>query len=185
MAHYHVNASVPKTLIQYLIRWAANTNQLGPEVSKVLLDVLETEISPELVPGDAGDNQPVQRTEDKVGPYELQDFNLYYILRLGYLPPKVAFLSWNAWHDRTRHRWPDIPEEKRNQYTLAEIKRWLAVFVWRFFKISQYKRSCMANAPKVGSGGSLSPRGDWRAPSDGEAAAWLAQLERIPDQEQE
>ena len=185
MAHYHVNASVPKTLIQYLIRWAANTDQLGPQVSAVLRDVLETEISPELVPGDAGDDQPVQRTEDIVGPYELQDFNLYYILRLGYLPPKVAFLSWNAWHDRSRHLWPDIPEDKRNQYTLPQIKRWLTVFLRRFFKISQYKRSCMANAPKVGSGGSLSPRGDWRAPSDGEATAWLAQLARIPDLEQD
>ena len=183
MAHYHVNASVPKTLIQYLIRWAATTHQLGPEVSKVLLDVLETEISPELVPGDGGDNQPVQRTEDKVGPYELQDFNLYYILRLGYLPPKVAFLSWNTWRDRTRHRWPDIPEDKRNQYELATVKKWLAIFLRRFFQISQYKRSCMANAPKVGSGGSLSPRGDWRAPSDGESAAWMAQLELIPEVE--
>lgn len=183
MAHYHVNASVPKTLIQYLIRWAANTDQLGSEVSAVLRDVLDTEISPELVPGDNSDNQPVQRTEDKVGPYELQDFNLYYILRLGYLPPKVAFLSWNAWRDRNRHFWPDIPEDKRNQYDLADIKKWLAVFLGRFFRISQYKRSCMANAPKVGSGGSLSPRGDWRAPSDGEASAWLAQLDRIPDTE--
>lgn len=181
MAHYHVNASVPKTLIQYLIRWAALTHQLGPEVSRVLLDVLETEISPELVPGKEDEDQPVQRTEDVVGPYELQDFNLYYILRLGYLPPKVAFLAWNAWHDRTRHHWPDIPEHKRNQYSMHDIKRWLTVFLRRFFKTSQYKRSCMANAPKVGSGGSLSPRGDWRAPSDGEASAWLAQLERIPD----
>ena len=179
MAHYHVNASVPKTLIQYLIRWAARTDQLGPEVSAVLEQVLETEISPELVPGEDGDGQPVQRTEDIVGPYELQDFNLYYTLRLGYLPPKVAFLAWNAWHDKTRHLWPDIPEDKRHQYTIAEIKRWLGVFLKRFFKTSQYKRSCMANAPKVGSGGSLSPRGDWRAPSDGEATAWLAQLERI------
>jgi NAD+ synthase (glutamine-hydrolysing) len=184
MAHYHVNASVPKTLIQYLIRWAAKTDQLGPEVSAVLEQVLETEISPELVPGEDGDGQPVQRTEDIVGPYELQDFNLYYTLRLGYLPPKVAFLAWNAWHDKSRHLWPDIPEDKRHQYSIAEIKRWLGVFLKRFFKTSQYKRSCMANAPKVGSGGSLSPRGDWRAPSDGEAAAWLAQLERIPEVEQ-
>jgi NAD+ synthase (glutamine-hydrolysing) len=181
MAHYHVNASVPKTLIQYLIRWAARTDQLGPEVSAVLEDVLETEISPELVPGEAGDGQPVQRTEDIVGPYELQDFNLYYILRLGYLPSKVAFMAWNAWHDKTRHMWPDIPEDKRHQYTIGEIKRWLGVFLKRFFKTSQYKRSCMANAPKVGSGGSLSPRGDWRAPSDSEATAWLAQLEKVPD----
>ena len=181
MAHYHVNASVPKTLIQYLIRWAAKTDQLGPEVSAVLEQVLETEISPELVPGEDSSGQPVQRTEDIVGPYELQDFNLYYILRLGYLPPKVAFLAWSAWHDKSRHVWPDIPTDKRNQYTVGEIKRWLGVFLKRFFKTSQYKRSCMANAPKVGSGGSLSPRGDWRAPSDGEAVAWLAQLARIPD----
>ncbi|MBP1752419.1 MAG: synthetase [Geobacteraceae bacterium] len=181
MAHYHVNASVPKTLIQYLIRWAAKTDQLGPEVSAVLEQVLETEISPELVPGEDSSGQPVQRTEDIVGPYELQDFNLYYILRLGYLPPKVAFLAWSAWHDKSRHVWPDIPTDKRNQYTVGDIKRWLGVFLKRFFKTSQYKRSCMANAPKVGSGGSLSPRGDWRAPSDGEAVAWLAQLARIPD----
>jgi len=181
MAHYHVNASVPKTLIQYLIRWAAKTDQLGPEVSTVLEEVLETEISPELVPGEDGEGQPIQRTEDKVGPYELQDFNLYYILRLGFLPTKVAFMAWNAWHDKTLHTWPDIPEDKRHQYTIGEIKRWLRVFLKRFFKTSQYKRSCMANAPKVGSGGSLSPRGDWRAPSDSEATAWLAQLEKVPD----
>ncbi|HET6419619.1 MAG TPA: NAD(+) synthase [Geobacteraceae bacterium] len=181
MAHYHVNASVPKTLIQYLIRWAAQTDQLGPAVSRVLEQVLETEISPELVPGEDGAGQPVQRTEDIIGPYELQDFNLYYILRLGYLPPKVAFLSWNAWHDKSRHLWPDIPENKRHEYTIVDIKHWLAIFLRRFFKTSQYKRSCMANAPKVGSGGSLSPRGDWRAPSDGEAAAWLDQLARIPE----
>ena len=181
MAHYHVNASVPKTLIQYLIRWSASTRQLGPEVAKVLMDVLDTEISPELIPGEPGKDQPTQRTEDTIGPYELQDFNLYYVLRLGYLPSKVAFLAWSAWHDRMRHQWPDIPESKRNQYSMKEIKSWLKVFLWRFFKTSQYKRSCMPNAPKVGSGGSLSPRGDWRAPSDGEASLWLAQLDHIPD----
>ena len=181
MAHYHVNASVPKTLIQYLIRWSASTCQLGPEVAKVLMDVLDTEISPELIPGEPGKDQPTQRTEDTIGPYELQDFNLYYVLRLGYLPSKVAFLAWSAWHDRMRYQWPDIPESKRNQYSIKEIKSWLKVFLWRFFKTSQYKRSCMPNAPKVGSGGSLSPRGDWRAPSDGEASLWLAQLDHIPD----
>jgi NAD+ synthase (glutamine-hydrolysing) len=181
MAHYHVNASVPKTLIQYLIRWAAQSNQLGPEVSPVLEDILETEISPELVPGEDSSGQPVQRTEDVVGPYELQDFHLYYVVRLGYLPAKVAFLAWNTWHDKLQPGWPDIPEAKRHDYTLHDIKRWLRVFLRRFFKISQYKRSCMANAPKVGSGGSLSPRGDWRAPSDGEAVAWLDELEKIPD----
>jgi len=180
MAHYHVNASVPKTLIQYLIRSTARTNQLGPEVSAILEQVLETEISPELVPGEGGDGQPVQRSEEVVGPYELQDFNLYYTLRLGYLPPKVAFLAFCAWHDRARPSWPDIPEHKRKEYTIGEIKHWLAVFLRRFFKTSQYKRSCVPNAPKVGSGGSLSPRGDWRAPSDGEAEPWLALLSRIP-----
>jgi len=183
MAHYHVNASVPKTLIQYLIRWSASTRQLGSDVAKVLMDVLETEISPELIPGEPGKDQPTQRTEDTIGPYELQDFNLYYILRLGYLPTKVAFLAWNAWRDRTRCQWPDIPENKRNEYSMKDIKRWLKVFLWRFFKTSQYKRSCMPNAPKVGSGGSLSPRGDWRAPSDGEASLWLDQLDRIPDRD--
>lgn len=181
MAHYHVNASVPKTLIQYLIRWAAQTHQLGPQVSPVLEEILETEISPELVPGEDSSGQPVQRTEDIVGPYELQDFNLYYILRLGYLPRKVAFMAWNTWHDKHIPGWPDIPEDKRHEYNIHEIKRWLKVFLRRFFKTSQFKRTCVPNSPKVGSGGSLSPRGDWRAPSDGEAEAWLAELERIPD----
>jgi NAD+ synthase (glutamine-hydrolysing) len=181
MAHYHVNASVPKTLIQYLIRWTALTDQLGPEVSPVLNDILETEISPELVPGDETSGQPVQRTEDIVGPYELQDFTLYYTLRLGYLPAKVAFMAWNAWHDKKIPGWPDIPESKQHEYGLHDIKKWLKVFLWRFFKTSQFKRTCVPNSPKVGSGGSLSPRGDWRAPSDGEAAAWTAELERIPD----
>jgi len=181
MAHYHVNASVPKTLIQYLIRWAALTDQLGPEVSPVLKDILETEISPELVPGEDSSGQPVQRTEDIVGPYELQDFILYYTLRVGYLPRKVAFLAWSAWHDKTVGEWPDIPESKRHGYTLHDIKKWMRIFLRRFFKTSQFKRTCVPNSPKVGSGGSLSPRGDWRAPSDGEADAWLAELERIPD----
>ncbi|MRR56219.1 MAG: NAD(+) synthase [Deltaproteobacteria bacterium] len=181
MAHYHVNASVPKTLIQYLIRWTALTDQLGSEVSPVLNDILETEISPELVPGDDTSGQPVQRTEDIVGPYELQDFTLYYTLRLGYLPAKVAFMAWSAWHDKKIPGWPDIPEPKQHEYTLHDIKKWLKVFLWRFFKTSQFKRTCVPNSPKVGSGGSLSPRGDWRAPSDGEATAFVAELDRIPD----
>lgn len=182
MAHYHVNASVPKTLIQYLIRWAAETRQLGAAASPVLLDVLATEISPELVPA-AGDDQPGQRTEDVVGPYELVDFFLYYTLRFGYPPPKVAYLAWSAWHSTALGSWPDIPEAKRRRYRIAEIKRWLGVFLQRFFATSQYKRSAIPNAPKVGSGGSLSPRGDWRAPSDGSAAPWLAQLALIPERD--
>jgi len=180
MAHYHVNASVPKTLIQYLVRNEIRTGELGAEAGRVLADVLDTAISPELVPARAG-GEPGQATESVIGPYELQDFNLYYVLRFGYSPPKVAFLAWTAWRDRARGAWPDIPEDKRNQYTLGEIRRWLRVFIERFFQTSQYKRSALPNAPKVGSGGSLSPRSDWRAPSDGEAAAWLAALDEIPE----
>jgi NAD+ synthase (glutamine-hydrolysing) len=116
-----------------------------------------------------------------IGPYALQDFTLYYTLRFGYLPPKVAFLAWCAWRDRTQGTWPDIPDSERREYSIGEIKRWLRVFAERFFKDSQFKRSCMPNAPKVGSGGSLSPRGDYRAPSDSEATAWLAQVDMIPD----
>ncbi len=185
MAHYSVNASVPKTLIQFLIRWVADTGQLGPKASAVLRDIVATEFSPELVPGDARGNQPSQKTEDVVGPYELQDFNVYYTTRLGYTPAKIAFLAYHCWRDRHLGRWPDIPEDQRQQYTIGEIKRWLSVFAWCFFKISQFKRSCIPNAPKVGSGGSLSPRGDYRAPSDSEATVWLQQLERIPDHDPE
>jgi NAD+ synthase (glutamine-hydrolysing) len=182
MSHYHVNASVPKTLIQYLVGYVARTGQLGPDASRVLLDVLDTAISPELVPGPAG-SQPGQTSESVVGPYELQDFHLYYLLRFGYSPLKVAFLAWHVWRDRKRGTWPDIPEAKRNEYPLAEVKHWLRVFVQRFFQLSQYKRSAIPNAPKVGSGGSLSPRSDWRAPSDGEATAWLAEVETIPERQ--
>ncbi len=181
MAHYHVNASVPKTLVQYLIRWVADTHQLGEEVSAVLRDVLATEISPELVPGE--DHQPAQRSEDTVGPYELQDLHLYYTLRFGYPPAKVAFLSWTAWHDRNLGSWPQIPVGDRNEYTITAIRRWLRVFLDRFFRQSQFKRSAIPNAPKVGSGGSLSPRGDWRAPSDGNALIWLADLDNVPEDE--
>jgi NAD+ synthase (glutamine-hydrolysing) len=179
MAHYHVHSSVPKTLIQYLIRWVAGKNFFGADASIALADVLDTVISPELVPG-ASEEEPVQRSEDVLGPFGLQDFTLYYVLRFGFPPPKVAFLSWTAWHDRAGGLWPDIPEGMRRAYTIGEIRRWLSVFIERFFEFSQYKRSCMANGPKVGSGGSLSPRGDWRAPSDAEAVAWRALLSRIP-----
>jgi NAD+ synthase (glutamine-hydrolysing) len=159
MSHYNVNASVPKTLIQYLIGWVADSGGFGPDVKRALHRVLDTEISPELVPGK-------QSTEATVGPYELQDLHLYYTLRYGYAPSKVAFLAWHAWQDK---------------YKLAAIKKWLGVFLKRFFQTSQYKRSAMPNGPKVGSGGSLSPRGDWRAPSDGNADAWLADLAKVPD----
>ena len=192
MSHYAVNVSIPKTLIQYLIRWVAETNQLGEGTREVLLDVLDTEISPELVPaeeetraGEGEQSQPAQRTEDVIGPYELQDFTLYHTTRLGYGPRKIAFLAWHAWHDASRGMWPDVPEVRRQSYDLGEIKRWLKVFAWRFFKTSQFKRTCIPNGPKVGHGGSLSPRSDWRAPSDSEATAWLAEVETIPVDENE
>ncbi len=180
MSHYNVNASVPKTLIKHLVRWVAETDQAGTPCGTVLLDVLATEISPELVPGDAS-GQPGQSTESTLGPYDLHDFSLYYTLRFGFAPSKVAFLAHSAWHDAAAGGWPEGPHVQRHAYGLAEIKRHLRTFVTRFFKTSQFKRSCVPNAPKVGSGGSLSPRGDWRAPSDSEAAVWLADLERIPD----
>ena len=184
MSHYNVNASVPKTLIQHLIRWVIGTRQFDEETSGVLQSIVETEISPELVPHHEGEkDEPAQRTEEKIGPYELQDFNLYYITRFGFRPSKVAFLSHHAWSDVEAGRWPDShPESARREYDLIAIKKWLDVFVYRFFKISQFKRSCVPNSPKVGSGGSLSPRGDWRAPSDSEAEVWLTELrENVPE----
>ncbi|HOO38406.1 MAG TPA: NAD(+) synthase [Deltaproteobacteria bacterium] len=182
MSHYNVNASVPKTLIQYIIRWVAHKDLLGRDVSVCLTDILATEISPELIPGTV-DGQPAQSTEATIGPYELQDFNTFYTTRYGYRPSKIAYLSWNAWRDRDKGSWPDVPSEKRHDYTLKEIKHWLEVFLRRFFRFSQYKRSCIPNAPKVGSGGSLSPRGDYRAPSDSEDAPWIEDLKSIPDGE--
>ena len=181
MSHYSVNASVPKTLIQHVIRWVTRSGPLGAEASDILLRILATEISPELVPGDEPGAGPTQETEAAIGPYELQDFNLYYTLRFGYPPPKVAFLAYCAWHDREQGRWPDIPPGERRQYDLAQIKANLRIFLDRFFRRSQFKRSAIPNAPKVGSGGSLSPRGDYRAPSDGEATPWLQQLDLVPD----
>jgi NAD+ synthase (glutamine-hydrolysing) len=183
MSHYNVNASVPKTLIQFIVRWAIETEQFNREASEVLQSVLDTEISPELVPSDDGDDGHLQGSEKVVGPYELQDFFLYYVLRFGYRPSKLAYLALHAWRDRELGSWPDlIPQERRNEYSLGEIKHWLEVFLDRFFRTSQFKRSAIPNAPKVGSGGSLSPRGDWRAPSDGSATAWLDQLRRfVPD----
>ena len=181
MAHYHVNASVPKTLIQYLIHWVMDGDKMGHDASVVLAAVLASDISPELIP--AAQSDSVQRTEDTVGPYALQDFSLYHILRFGFDPARVAFMAWCAWSDKTRGEWPHIPEGKRSEYGIGEIRRWLQVFVKRFFQDSQFKRSCIANAPKIGSGGSLSPRGDWRAPSDAVATVWLRALDHVPEQD--
>jgi NAD+ synthase (glutamine-hydrolysing) len=180
MSHYNVNASVPKTLIQHLIRWVIDSRQFEAEASATLQSILDTEISPELVPHtDEDRDRPAQSTQAKIGPYELQDFNLYFITRYGFRPSKVAYLSYYAWHDTARGAWPaDLREDQRNAYDLATIRHWLEVFLFRFFQISQFKRSAMPNGPKVGSGGSLSPRGDWRAPSDATATAWLEELRR-------
>jgi NAD+ synthase (glutamine-hydrolysing) len=181
MSHYAVNASVPKTLIAHLIGWAIATDQFDEATGAVLRSILETEVSPELVPGGERAEEPAQITEDVVGPFELQDFFLYYVSRFGHRPSRVAFLAEHAWRDREAGVWPD-GHATRREYDRAAIKRWLAVFLRRFFETSQFKRSALPNAPKVGSGGSLSPRSDWRAPSDGHADVWLQELEEnVPD----
>ncbi len=177
MSHYNINSGVPKTLIQHLIRWVISSNQFDQAVDDVLRSVLDTEITPELVP--TGEDEEIQSSEAKVGPYALQDFSLFQVLRHGFRPSKVAFLAWHAWSDPSRGEWPPgFPEDKRPSYTLGEIRHWLQVFAQRFYSFSQFKRSAMPNGPKVSHGGSLSPRGDWRAPSDMSARTWLDEIER-------
>src|SRR3569833_2816819 len=177
MSHYAVNAGEPRTLIQYLIRWCIRTAQYDGETDAVLEAILATEISPELVP--AGADGAMQRTEARIGPYALNDFFLHYVVRHGMAPSKIAFLALHAWGDVEAGRWPrDLPAAARQAYDLATIKEWLEKFLFRFFTTSQFKRSAIPNGPKVSAGGALSPRGDWRAPSDGTAAAWLAELAR-------
>jgi NAD+ synthase (glutamine-hydrolysing) len=181
MSHYNVNASVPKTLIQHLIRWLIADGRLGAAAGVVLGDILATEISPELIPGEG--DKPAQRTEEIVGPYALQDFTLFYTTRFGFRPSKTAFLAYHAWTSHEAGRWPPnlLPADKR-AFSLTEIKAWMLVFLKRFFQTSQFKRSALPNGPKVSSGGSLSPRGDWRAPSDSVATVWLDEATRnIPD----
>jgi NAD+ synthase (glutamine-hydrolysing) len=177
MSHYNVNGGVPKTLIQHLIRWVIASGQFDADadVAATLAAILDTEISPELVPGEV-----LQSTESFVGPYALQDFTLFHVLRYGFRPSKIAFLAWHAWRDADVGAWPPgFPEDKRGAYDAAEIRRWLEVFCRRFFAFAQFKRSALPNGPKVAAGGSLSPRGDWRAPSDATAEAWLADLARF------
>jgi len=177
MAHYNVNGGVPKTLIQHLIRWIIGTKRFAGDVLETLDAILATEISPELVPVAEGDIP--QSTEAQIGPYALQDFTLFQILRYGFPPSKIAFLALHAWEDPQRGAWPQhFGADHRVGYDLKQIRHWMEVFLTRFFAFSQFKRSAMPNGPKVSAGGSLSPRGDWRAPSDGNAAAWLAELER-------
>src|SRR5262249_50571395 len=181
MSHYNPNASVAKTLIQHLIRFVAASGELGEETVQILDDILATEISPELVP--PGADGAIQSTESIVGPYALQDFNLFYATRHGFAPSRIAYLSWNAWHDATRGVWPpNIPDSAKRAYDLAEIKKWLRVFLVRFFEQSQFKRSVLQRGPKSSPGVPLPPRGVWRAPSDAHAAVWLDELDKnIPD----
>jgi NAD+ synthase (glutamine-hydrolysing) len=176
MSHYNVNAGVPKTLIQHLIRWVIDSKQFEEDTNDVLREILTQEITPELVPHREG--QKPQATEDTVGPYSLQDFTLYHVIRRGHRPAKIAFLAWHAWRDAGAGDWPpNFPHDGRSAYDLATIRGWLVVFVKRFFS-SQFKRSALPNGPKVSAGGTMSPRGDWRMPSDATAAAWLAEIER-------
>lgn len=177
MAHYNVNAGIPKTLIQHLIRWIIGTRRFPDDVLGTLDAILSTEISPELVP--VGEGEVPQSTEAKIGPYALQDFTLFHILRYGFPPSKIAFMALHTWEDPERGAWPPhFNAARRVAYDLKQIRHWMQVFLTRFFAFSQFKRSAMPNGPKVSAGGSLSPRGDWRAPSDGNATAWLAELEQ-------
>ena len=176
MAHYGVNAGIPKTLIQHLIRWVVAERIFSDDVGRVLLAILGTEISPELVPAD--DGEPIQSTQARIGPYALQDFTLWHVLRRGSRPSRIAFLAEKAWADASSGQWPvGLPEEERVAYDLATIRTWELLFLRRFFS-NQFKRSTLPNGPKVVAGGSLSPRGDWRMPSDAGGAAWIAELER-------
>ncbi|MEQ5786273.1 NAD(+) synthase [Erythrobacter sp. NFXS35] len=180
MSHYGVNAGVPKTLIQYLIRWVIQTGQFTDACGQVLGAILDTEISPELVP--PGADGQIQSTEELIGPYELNDFFLHHVIRFGQRPSKVAFLAWHAWREREGGEWPaGFPDARKNEYSLTTIARWLDKFLHRFFGFSQFKRSALPNGPKVSSAGALSPRGDWRAPSDAVATVWREQLrESLP-----
>ena len=176
MSHYNVNAGVPKTMIQHLIRWVIGAGHFDATAARTLQTILDAEISPELVP--AGADEKPQSTQDAIGPYALQDFNLFHVLRFGFRPSRIAFMSWHAWHDAAVGEWPEgFPDDRRTAYDLAEIRSWLELFIKRFFGFSQFKRSALPNGPKVVAGGALSPRGDWRAPSDGNAAAWLRELD--------
>ncbi|MEG8028641.1 NAD(+) synthase [Sphingomonas aerolata] len=175
MSHYAVNAGVPKTLIQFLIRWCIRTGQYDAATDAILSTIVAQEISPELVP--AGVDGALQSTESMIGPYALNDFFAHYVIRYGLAPSKIAFLAWHAWRDAERGAWPaDLPATGRVAYDLPTITAWLERFLQRFFATSQFKRSALPNGPKVSAGGALSPRGDWRAPSDGTARVWIDEL---------
>jgi NAD+ synthase (glutamine-hydrolysing) len=177
MSHYTVMAGVPKTLVQYLLRWVTQTDQFDPATDAVIEAILGQEISPELVP--AGEDGEMQSTEGKIGPYNLNDFYLHHVMRFGQRPSKVAFLAWHAWRDKAKGAWPaGFPEGNKVQYDLPTIKKWLESFLQRFFGFAQFKRSAIPNGPKVSTAGALSPRGDWRAPSDSVPDVWLDELRK-------
>ena len=167
MSMYGVNASVPKTLVKYLVRWFADRDP-NPSVAAALRDIIDTPISPELIPADP-DGNIAQKTEDLVGPYELHDFFLYYTLRYGFSPRRIYRLALEAFTT-------DNPQVE-GTYTPDVIRHWLRTFVRRFFN-QQFKRSCLPDGPKVGSV-CLSPRGDWRMPSDATSRLWLAELDSL------
>jgi NAD+ synthase (glutamine-hydrolysing) len=161
MSMYGVNTSIPKTLVKHLVGYVAHSEEMD-EASRITLeDIIDTPISPELIP--ANENGEIQqKTEDLVGPYELHDFFLYHVLRFGFRPAKIYFMAEQAF---------------KNEYTADVIKKWLTVFYRRFFT-QQFKRSCLPDGPKVGSC-TLSPRGDWRMPSDAMATAWLEECKNL------
>ncbi|WP_306015363.1 NAD(+) synthase [Oceanicaulis sp. MMSF_3324] len=181
MSHYNVNAGVAKTLIQHLIGWAARREEYGPEVSRALMAVLNTEISPELVPASA--DGAIQSTEAAIGPYPLNDFFLHYVVRHGFSPAKIAFLAEQAWGDASAGDWPPhVADADQRAFDRATILHWLGEFARRFFGSSQFKRSAVPNGPKLTSAGALSPRGDWRMPSDSSARLWRDAIQALKDE---
>ncbi|MDD4691260.1 MAG: NAD(+) synthase, partial [Eubacterium aggregans] len=160
MSMYGVNAGIPKTLVRYLVGYVADMNGDGA-IQEILYDVLDTPVSPELLPPDEA-GKIAQKTEDLVGPYALHDFFLYHVMRNGFAPEKIFFMACRAFDGR---------------YEKRVIYKWLRNFYWRFFS-QQFKRSCLPDGPKVGSV-ALSPRGDWRMPSDAKVRLWMDEMDRI------
>ena len=176
MSMYGVNSSIPKTLIRHLIKWIAGNTSNAIERG-TLIDIINTPISPELIPTDEN-GQITQKTEDKIGPYELHDFFIYYAIRYGFGPEKIYFLARNAFNGNCKHcEKSNTQDIKAPYYDNETIKYWLKTFFQRFFS-QQFKRSCLPDGPKVGSC-SLSPRGDWRMPSDADAYIWLSECDKL------
>ena len=183
MSHYNVNVSVPKTADPHLIRWVVSRSNLMRQPAQTLEAILETEISPELVPHAEGRRESRPRKPPMYWPLRAAGFFLYYITRYGLRPSKVAFLAHHAWADKERGDWPDLlPEEKHSRIRSGDDQKMARGIPPAFFQIQPIQTERHPNGPKVGSGGSLSPRGDWRAPSDSEAEVWLRELrDSVPD----